>query len=98
VWSRSRLWRCIVTRACTGKPSRAWRNDFVASWAGRESEIKPYPDQAVDQFWRGYAGAVEGDLVEGFFPMGQCAAVIDEVLPAARIVDLLAAGAEPAAA
>lgn len=85
-----------VTRACTGKPSRAWRSPFVQAWEGRESEVQPYPEQAIEHFWRGYAGAVEGDLEEGFFPMGQCAAVIDEILPAAQIVDMLAAPAEAA--
>lgn len=87
-----------VTRACTGKPSRAWRNAFVQAWEGRESEVQPYPEQAVEHFWRNYAGSVEGDMEEGFFPMGQCAAVIGSILPAAEIVDLLAAPAEAAAA
>lgn len=86
-----------VTRACTGKPSRAWRNAFVASWEGRESELQPYPEQAVENLWRGQAAALEGDLEEGFFPMGQCAAAIDSVLPAAEVVDLLARPAEAAA-
>ena len=86
-----------VTRACTGKPSRAWRSPFVAEWEGREAEIQPYPEQAIDHFWRAYAGAIEGDVEQGFFPMGQCAAAIDSILPAARIVDLLAAPAEAAA-
>lgn len=86
-----------VTRACTGKPSRAWRSPFVIEWEGREDEIQPYPEQAIDHFWRAYAGAIEGDVDQGFFPMGQCAAVIDSILPAARIVDMLAAPAEAAA-
>ncbi len=85
-----------VTSACTGKPSRAWRSPFVISWEGRENELQPYPEQAVEHFWRGYAGAVEGDLEQGFFPMGQCAAAIDEILSAAAIVELLAAPAEAA--
>lgn len=83
-----------ITRACTGKPSRAWRSPFVISWEGRESELQPYPEQAIDHFWRAYAGAIEGNIAEGFFPLGQCAAAIDSILPAAEIVDLLAAPAE----
>ena len=86
-----------VTRACTGKPSRAWRSSFVIEWEGREDEIQPYPEQAIDHFWRAYAGAIEGDVEQGFFPLGQCASVIDAILPAALIVDLLAAPAEAAA-
>lgn len=85
-----------VTRACTGKPSRAWRSPFVQSWEGRESEIQPYPEQALDHFWRAHAAAVEGDVENGFFPMGQCASVIDSILPAAQITDWLAAAAEAA--
>jgi enoyl-[acyl-carrier protein] reductase II len=82
----------VVTRACTGKPSRALRTPFVESWLGRESEIEPYPSRARDHFWRARAGCVEGDLVEGFLPMGQCAALVDSILPAAEIVDRLAEG------
>lgn len=85
-----------VTSACTGKPSRAWRSPFVISWEGREDEVQPYPEQAIENFWRGYAGAVEGDIEQGFFPMGQCAAAIDAILPASAIVDSLAAPAEAA--
>ena len=87
----------LVTRACTGKPSRALRSPFVERWVGREHELQPYPDQAVEHFWRARAGCVEGDLEEGFFPLGQCSSVIDEVLPAGAIVDLLAGPAEASA-
>ncbi len=87
----------LVTRACTGKPSRALRNAFVERWVGREAEIQPYPGQAAEHFWRARAGCVEGDLEEGFLPLGQCASLVDEVLPAAAIVELLAAPAEVAA-
>jgi NAD(P)H-dependent flavin oxidoreductase YrpB (nitropropane dioxygenase family) len=37
---------------------------------------------------------VDGDVIDGFLPMGQVAALIDEVLPAAEIVDRLATGVE----
>lgn len=82
----------VVTKACTGKPSRALRSPWVESWIGREAEIEPYPEQAASHFWRSRAGGVDGDWEEGFFPAGQCSAVIDEVLPAATIVERLAAG------
>lgn len=83
----------LVTRACTGKPSRALRNRFTESWEDRPDEIAPYPEQALEHFWRGRAASLDGDVDEGFMPAGQCAAVIDEVLPAATIVERLAAGA-----
>jgi enoyl-[acyl-carrier protein] reductase II len=82
----------VVTRACTGKPSRALRTPFVETWVGRENEIEPYPERARNHFWRARAGCVEGDLVEGFLPLGQCVAVIDSVLPAAEIVEHLTEG------
>jgi enoyl-[acyl-carrier protein] reductase II len=82
----------IVSRACTGKPSRALRNRFTESWEGRDEEIAPYPQQAIAEVWRGRAGSVDGDLDEGFLPMGQGAALVEEVLAAGEIVDRLAAG------
>lgn len=87
----------IVTRACTGKPSRALRTPWVESWLGREDAIEPYPEQAATHFWRSRAGCVDGDWENGFFPAGQCTSVIDSVLPAAKILELLAQGlvAEP---
>ena len=84
----------VVTRACTGKPSRALRTPWVESWVGRENEIEPYPDQAATHFWRARAGCVDGDWEGGFFPAGQCASVIDTVLAAADILELLASEIE----
>jgi enoyl-[acyl-carrier protein] reductase II len=80
----------VITRACTGKPSRALRTPWVESWVGREDEIEPYPEQAATHFWRSRAGCVDGDWEQGFFPAGQCASVIDAVLPAATILENLA--------
>lgn len=80
----------IVTRACTGKPSRALRNEFTLAWEGRDADVAPGMQQAAENLWRARAGAVDGDIVQGFLPMGQGAAVIDEVLPAAEIVARLA--------
>jgi enoyl-[acyl-carrier protein] reductase II len=84
----------LVSRACTGKPSRALRNAFTESWVGRDAEIGPGLTQATTEIWRARAGAIDGDVVEGFLPMGQAAALVDEVLPASVIVDMLAAGVE----
>lgn len=78
-----------VTRACTGKPSRALRSPFVAEWLDRDGEIESYPDRAREHFWRARAGAVDGDWENGFFPAGQCVEVIDGILPAAQIVEEL---------
>lgn len=84
----------VVTAACTGKPSRALRNGFTDSWAERQDQIQPYPAQAEGEFWRARRGCVDGDVEHGFLPMGQCAALVDEVLPAAEIVARLSAPVE----
>lgn len=82
-----------VTRVATGKPNRAFRNAFVEQWVGRDSELKGFVEQAQEHFWRTKAGAVDGDVDSGFFPMGQCAVLVEEILPASAIVERLAAGA-----
>jgi enoyl-[acyl-carrier protein] reductase II len=79
-----------VTRACSGKPGRALRSPFVEAWIGRDEEIDPYPARAEEHYWRARAGMLEGDWDNGYFPAGQCVEVIDEVLPAAQIVEELA--------
>ncbi len=79
-----------VTRACSGKPGRALRSPFVEAWIGRDDEIDPYPSRAQEHFWRAKAGCVDGDWENGYFPAGQCVEVIDEILPAAQIVEDLA--------
>lgn len=80
-----------VTRACSGKPSRALRSPFVEAWLARDAEVRPYPKQAAEHFWRARAGCLAGDWEEGFFPAGQCSAAIDSVLPARQIVEELSA-------
>lgn len=76
-----------VTRACSGKSSRALRSPFVEAWLDRDAAVQPYPEQATQHFWRARAGCIEGDWEEGFFPAGQCSAAIDAVLPAKQIVE-----------
>ena len=78
-----------MTRACSGKPGRALRSPFVEEWIGRDDEIEPYPARALSHFWRARAGCVEGDWDNGYFPAGQCVDLVDEILPAAQIVEQL---------
>ena len=79
-----------VTRACSGKPGRALRSPFVEAWVGRDDQIDSYPARAQEHFWRARAGCVDGDWENGYFPAGQCVEVIDEILPAAQVVEELA--------
>jgi enoyl-[acyl-carrier protein] reductase II len=84
-----------VTRAMTGKSIRGLRNAFTERWVGREAEILPYPEQAAEHYWRSRAGVYEGDVDEGFMPASDSCALIDEVLPAAEIVELLVGARDP---
>ncbi len=70
----------VVTRAHSGKPNRMIRNDFTRSWEGRESEIKPYPNQMIEVGNpASVRGRIEGDVVNGVLPAGQGAGIIDHV-------------------
>lgn len=80
----------VVTRALTGKRNRALRNGFVERWLGRDHEIEGFPERARRHWWRSRAAIVEGDLAEGFLPMGEGSALVDAVLPAAAVVEELA--------
>jgi len=79
-----------VTRALTGKPNRGLRTPFVEAWIERDSEIESFPGRAREHWWRSRSAIVDGNLVEGFAPMGECSALVGSVLPAATIVEQLA--------
>ncbi|MCB1743713.1 MAG: nitronate monooxygenase, partial [Gammaproteobacteria bacterium] len=77
----------VVTRAHSGKPCRLIRNAFTDSWAGRESEILGFPLQARQVGEpASVLGRHQGDVDNGVLPAGQSCGLIDEVLPAARVV------------
>jgi len=81
----------IVTRAHSGKPNRMIRNAFTQSWEGRESEIKPYPQQLKDVGWEASdRGRVGGDIEHGVLPSGQSAALIEGVESAGDVVETIA--------
>ncbi len=86
----------IVTRAHSGKPCRLIRNNFTASWEGREHEIEPYPLQALHV---GHAaselGRRQGNADHGVLPTGQSAGLIDEIKSAKEVVlDVVAEAAQ----
>ena len=77
----------VVTRAHSGKPNRMARNKFTESWAGRESEIKPYPHQLNEVGEpASVRGRLEGDVDMGVLPMGQGAGTIAALKPAGDVV------------
>ena len=78
----------VVTRAHSGKPCRLIQNEFTNSWAGRESEIEPFPLQALHVGHpASERGRLEGDIENGVLPAGQSSGLIDAVIPAAQVVD-----------
>jgi len=84
----------VVTRAHSGKPNRMIRNQFTDSWAGREHEIKPFPQQFKEVGEPGsIRGRVEGDTETGVLPAGQGAGLIDAIPPAAHVVESIIAEA-----
>jgi enoyl-[acyl-carrier protein] reductase II len=77
----------VVTRAHSGKPCRLIRNDFTASWEGREHEIEPYPLQALHVgHGASELGRRQGDTDNGVMPTGQSAGLIDEIKAAGEVV------------
>jgi enoyl-[acyl-carrier protein] reductase II len=77
----------VVTRAHSGKPCRLIRNDFTASWEGREHEIEPYPLQALHVGHdASELGRRQGDTDNGVMPTGQSAGLIDEIKAAGEVV------------
>ncbi len=78
----------VVTRAHSGKPCRLIQNEFTNSWAGRESEIEPFPLQALHVGHpASERGRLEGDVENGVLPAGQSSGLIDAIIPAAQVVD-----------
>ncbi len=77
----------VVTRAHSGKPCRLIRNDFTASWEGREHEIEPYPLQALHVgHHASELGRRQGDTDNGVMPTGQSAGLIDDIVSAGEVV------------
>ncbi len=86
-----------ITRCQSGKPCRLIRNKFTESWVGRESEILPFPLQAMRVgFPAAQKARYEGKVEEGGMACGQSAALIHSVKPAGRIVADVMAEADAA--
>jgi enoyl-[acyl-carrier protein] reductase II len=82
----------VITRSFTGKPMRAARNRWVEEWKTREGETLPFPLQMISAGGSS-RGLWEGDVETGAIPGGQGAGLITEVLPAATVVERIAAEA-----
>lgn len=83
----------IRTRCFSGKPCRMYANRTTAAWESAElqAKIEPFPLQMrAVAGWLGkdpyMAGRRDGEIEIGACAMGQSAAVIDAVTPAADVV------------
>ncbi|WP_423181253.1 NAD(P)H-dependent flavin oxidoreductase [Arthrobacter sp. NyZ413] len=76
----------VLTRAYTGKPLRAFRNDWTSEWEGRTEQIAAFPAQYAVAGTRVETGYQDGDLTTGMMPAGQGIQTVREILPAGKIV------------
>lgn len=81
------------TRCFSGKPCRMYANDTTRAWENSELEatIEPFPQQMRNVAkWLGkdpyMAGRRDGEVSIGACAMGQSAAMVDRVTPAADVV------------
>jgi enoyl-[acyl-carrier protein] reductase II len=87
----------IVTRGHSGKPCRLIRNNYTASWEGREAEILPFPLQGLKYGHpASELGRLQGDVENGVLPTGQSAGLIHDSPSAGEIVRRVAWEAEAA--
>ena len=81
----------IVTRCYSGKTMRVFKNEYVADWERRPSDIQPFPQQAMVSQQAGVMGGIGGQI-EGLdrsrsaFAMGQGAGAVRAVKTAGEIV------------
>ena len=89
----------VVTRAYTGKTCRVLANDYTTECAADPSTIAPFPAQLVAAYRAGvnHLGQPPGTAVDRrreFFPAGQAAGGIAELVPAGELLGQMMAEAE----
>ncbi|HSL58134.1 MAG TPA: nitronate monooxygenase [Acidimicrobiales bacterium] len=89
----------IVTRAYTGKTCRVVRNSYTQWWEEHPDELQPFPAQYLRSANDGanHLGgdeATEVDPDREFWPAGQGAGAIDELVPAGELVERFVREAE----
>jgi enoyl-[acyl-carrier protein] reductase II len=83
----------VVTRAYTGKTCRVVANDYTRSYQEGDRETQPFPQQFIVSLQDGvnHLGGDETtpdvDPAREFFPAGQGVGAIDELVPAADLVE-----------
>lgn len=84
----------VLTKAYTGKPLRAFRNDWTSQWEAKSADIANFPGQYAVAGTLVETGYQDGDLAAGMMPAGQGIQTVKEILPAGKIVTSMVAEAE----
>jgi enoyl-[acyl-carrier protein] reductase II len=90
----------VVTRAYTGKTCRVVANEYTRSYEDGDRATQPFPQQFVVSLQDGanHLGGDETtadvDPAKEFFPAGQGVGAIDELVPAAELVERFVTEAE----
>lgn len=84
----------VLTYGYTGKPLRAFRNEYTQEWEARERETAGFPGQYAVAGPLVESGYQDGDVARGMMPAGQGVETVREILPAGEIVRRMVAEAE----
>lgn len=84
----------ILTKSYTGKPLRAFRNDWTSQWEQQAGQIRNFPGQYAVAGTLVETGYQDGDLTTGMMPVGQGLQTVHEILPAGEIVTSMVTQAE----
>ena len=90
----------VISRGYTGKTCRVVRNGYTQYWEEHPADLQPFPAQFVRSMNDGanHLGldetATEIDDDKEFWPSGQGAGAIDELVPAGDLVHQIVAEAE----
>ncbi len=90
----------VISKGFTGKTCRVLRNGYTQYWEEHPEELQPFPQQFLQSMNDGanHLGLglddAEIDLDKEFFPAGQGVGAINELVPAAELVQRFVAEAE----
>ncbi len=82
----------VVSRAFSGKPMRTVRNKTTQHYEEHPEELRPFPEQMIVSSTGGFLHLPQGDDATGVdperecYPCGQGVGSIDEIVPAAELV------------
>lgn len=89
----------VISRAFTGKTCRVVRNEWTNHFESHPDELQPFPAQAIASTKANvnHLGAPTGtevDVTKEFMPCGQGVGAMNELVPAAELVQRMLAEAE----